>query len=582
MTPYRPANPEIMSSDDRRSVGVPRAVIAVIVVAALAAFARLHFGVDFTDEAYYAGFAYRFALGDVPYVSDINVHQNAGIISWPFVKTYLLLVGGSSGLILFLRYLYVIMRLTLTVLTFRFVRRSASVALAALVALLPIAFVPFSIPSLSYNTQGGTIFGIGLLFLLEWRRTPRAPIAVGAILAWFVAGFSYPPMLVAASMAVVALVFLSPTRDARRLALRLAIVVTVACTLLGLLALSRIGAEPLQNVLRYGKSFSGEVGGGLLVRSRALLGGLRAVTPRPYALTVLWVGIALTSLRSRWLAPLIVLPYVVMAMTASTHIALLWIGLASIPLGLRAVPDGASLTECIAASLSLLVGATAAYFSGNGVGNGVIGLEVACLFTVLWSWRIASRQRGWRLTTGRFAALAVAVLAVAKAELAQWTDVYRDGSVAQLTTTVTTGPYAGIRTTPAKLSYLNAIQSELRSHQDSSRSVLAFNRFPAGSLMLPLPPALTTTWAPDYPKEAGVVYREAIARSYDRAPRPILVLQLHRLVNSPGDDTRSLYPDNDPLMVAFWASAPRILYETADFTVFRVPARESQPASVRR
>ncbi|MDQ6633943.1 MAG: hypothetical protein M3Z10_04220, partial [Gemmatimonadota bacterium] len=531
------------------SLSGARAVIGLLALAILAALARLHFGVDFTDEAYYAGFPYRFALGDVPYVSDINIHQNAGVISFPFVKLYVLLVGSSLGLMLFLRYLYVGMRLWLMVLEFRFVRRAGFNLPAALAALLPIAFVPFSIPSLSYNTQGGTLFGIGLLLLLEWRRNPRTRVAAGAIVAWYLAGFSYPPMLLAAAIAVVALILLSPTSPARRDAVRAAIVVTVVCALMALATLSRIGIQPLLDVLRFGKSFSGEAGGGPLERGHALLGGLRAVTPHPYVLAVLWLAIAAAAARRRWLAPFIVAAYTLVAMTASTHIALLWVGLASIPLGVGAVRDNTHIAECVAVALSLLIGATAAFFSGNGVGNGVIGLEVACLFTVLWSGRIALRQVTWRSTAGLFATAFVSLMMVLRAEFAQWTDVYRDASVSRLTATVSNGPYAGMRTTPEKLRYLNAIQTALHSYADSSRSILSFNRFPAGGLILPLPPALSTTWAPDYPREAGPAYRGAIARSYLFARRPILVLQLHRLLNAPGDDTHSLYPENDPLMV---------------------------------
>jgi hypothetical protein len=79
---------------------------AVFCVAAGALYVRLYFGIDFSDESFYAALPYAFSLGHRPLIDELAVHQFAGILLVPFVKSYVAIAGGPPGLILFLRHLY--------------------------------------------------------------------------------------------------------------------------------------------------------------------------------------------------------------------------------------------------------------------------------------------------------------------------------------------------------------------------------------------------------------------------------------------------------------------------------------------
>ncbi len=52
----------------------------ILSVAALAAYVRLFFGVDFTDEAFYSALPHVFSLGARPYLDELNITQNAGVL----------------------------------------------------------------------------------------------------------------------------------------------------------------------------------------------------------------------------------------------------------------------------------------------------------------------------------------------------------------------------------------------------------------------------------------------------------------------------------------------------------------------
>lgn len=58
---------------------------------------RAFFGVDWTDESYYAASAYRIVLGDPVFDGSWDIHQLAGILEAPLLWMYVKLTGGGYG-----------------------------------------------------------------------------------------------------------------------------------------------------------------------------------------------------------------------------------------------------------------------------------------------------------------------------------------------------------------------------------------------------------------------------------------------------------------------------------------------------
>ncbi len=61
-------------------------VVAIFGITALAVYARLYFGIDFTDESYYAALPYAFSLGHRPLQDELAIHQFAGLMLVPAEK----------------------------------------------------------------------------------------------------------------------------------------------------------------------------------------------------------------------------------------------------------------------------------------------------------------------------------------------------------------------------------------------------------------------------------------------------------------------------------------------------------------
>src|SRR4051794_36130681 len=88
------------------------------------AIIRLFRGVDFTDEAYYTAVAFRFALGDQPFVDQILVQQTAFLLFTPLVWLFHWLTGGTQGLVLFLRVMTLAFNISVAAVVYRVLRRA--------------------------------------------------------------------------------------------------------------------------------------------------------------------------------------------------------------------------------------------------------------------------------------------------------------------------------------------------------------------------------------------------------------------------------------------------------------------------
>ncbi len=69
---------------------------------------RSQYGVDFTDESHYLALAKRFSQGDRPFREEWFPAQVIGILLLPFFNIYSRITGGTDGIILAARIVFVI------------------------------------------------------------------------------------------------------------------------------------------------------------------------------------------------------------------------------------------------------------------------------------------------------------------------------------------------------------------------------------------------------------------------------------------------------------------------------------------
>lgn len=131
---------------------------------------RIHFGVDLSDEAYYAAFLDDWLKQGMRGSHNLMLHQTAAFLVFPFAYIYKFIKGDVSGLILYLRYLYVFLSLGSMLCLFFLIKKINSSAVALLALAFGFFFIPFSLPAPSYNTLGmcgfiaaTTLFALGYL-----------------------------------------------------------------------------------------------------------------------------------------------------------------------------------------------------------------------------------------------------------------------------------------------------------------------------------------------------------------------------------------------------------------------------------
>ncbi len=189
-------------------------------VAAVLLLYRLPYGVSHRDEAFYSAIPYSFLLGNRPYVDELALHQNAGLLLVPIYKLYLALVGSADGIILFNRRLYFICAAVCSIAAYRFVSRLVGRSTACWTAALVLTFSYCNLFAVSYNTVGAFGVFLGSLCAAQGVRAARPGRSLFvASLFFLVAVFAYPGLAVAV-LPYAALVIAWLYRRAPRAALR--------------------------------------------------------------------------------------------------------------------------------------------------------------------------------------------------------------------------------------------------------------------------------------------------------------------------------------------------------------------------
>lgn len=131
---------------------------------------RITIGVDLSDEAYYATHLDSWLKQGIRNSSNLMIHQSAALLLFPFAYVYQNLIGQELGLILFLRFIYMLMAFGAMLSFYFFIKPLRGQLLAALVLAFGFLFIPWSLPAPSYNSIGMygmlaamSIFGIALM-----------------------------------------------------------------------------------------------------------------------------------------------------------------------------------------------------------------------------------------------------------------------------------------------------------------------------------------------------------------------------------------------------------------------------------
>ncbi|HZV03360.1 MAG TPA: hypothetical protein VFF73_42040 [Planctomycetota bacterium] len=540
---------------------IPRSVALTGAIVLAALYVRIWFGVDLTDESFYAALPLELALGLRPFVDERSVSQ--GFLTVLPVKLFVAARGSTDGLVLLLRHVHVAALLATGVAVFSFLSARTSRAVALGGALVVATFVPFSIPAPSYNTVASLALCAGALLAADASRVARpGALLVAAVLAHAVAALAYPPLILACVASLVLGARAVARERPRPLAWRtlalagavaLALVVATAALLLA------TGRADLARCLEHAAA----LGSGAALRDAPTLGGavlllVRRLRPAMMLASALLVAASIGSPRVMGrLWPLAGVPVALGAATCVVcwknqplgHGVPTLLGLGAVPwaVGVRRLPLPRDLRDPWLVSLVGSFTTTAS--STNGFLNTCVGLLPAFVVGIA-----ALAPRSSRHAEG--AAASLVLMAAAQVGFF-YGYVYLDEPIFALSARVGGGPWHGIWTTPDRAELVEMLRADMEDQvRAGARTIFAYDDMPWALLVTPkLRPAGPTAWI--HPSQPRARSLEAL----DLAGRPMPDVVVRSRATSRGPD--------DPLDALVESAGFRVILRRPEYDILR-------------
>lgn len=484
---------------------------------------RLRLGLDLTDESFSVAAPYHYTLGAVPFVDETTAPAvTSSILTYPFVAAWTAL-NGLDGLVLFMRVVQFLISLLVAGVIAVCLRGLLRGFVTVIVGLAAVAFVPFNVHAVGYDTLTFYLLTCGLFLAFDAARRDSTRELCAAAACAGLATFVYPPLVAPVLVTIAAWLALSGGPRRRALALSPALLVPVAG--FGALALV-VGTHPIISDYTDTARYFGQAGG----------------PGKLWSVVTQWLDTLSPSIDS----------------TAGSMQLVGHLGLLALPLYFLVRHRAQARMLLLGVWLpSLLAALTIAYASTNGeiiFGLGLLpGFIVAIVFV---AWLLETPTLG-------FAAAAVAVGLLMACGFA----VYRDGPIGTLTARVTGGAFSGILTTPAHREFVDRLQSDLSRLGPRCR-ILFFDHLPAGYLMSAASPDANSLWTQAVPPDRIDGYRRALLSYYRTAGFPDLVVMMLRSTSgeSVGPE-KEPYIASDPL-IALLHRRYRLTVRREDYAIY--------------
>ncbi|WP_130904131.1 hypothetical protein [Pseudomonas sp. Sample_22] len=263
--------PTSNNDDCGSNVALCAGMISLAVVTSLLLCYRMTIGVDLTDESYYLSFLDGWLKTGFQHSSALGLHQTAELLIFPVVKIFAAVLPNEQGLALLNRFIYLVASLVSGYCFFRFARTRQTFPVAVLCGIAVTSFIPFSLPSPSYNTLGmlGMLCAVAAFAIFAETKQLRWLITSAG--AWMVSVLAYPTFVVVLASFLVAIAAVPALRPS----FRRYVVWCLTFQIVGLgLLLSAYGVRRLMQIIEFtNSSLQISTGlGGKLSKAAALLG----------------------------------------------------------------------------------------------------------------------------------------------------------------------------------------------------------------------------------------------------------------------------------------------------------------------
>lgn len=248
--------------------------------------ARLTIGIDLSDESYYAAFIDGWLKTGIEHSRNLMIHQTADFLVYPLALIFRSVNGGSDGLILFLRLVYLTIATLASTILYRAVAPRYGRPMGTLVAACALLFVPFGLPAPSYNTIGMySLLAALALFAMRFsqalsqtERRLKLPVSLWlSAVSWAFACVAYPTMLAPLLLLLTLSLLILKTETDRVLLLRYLLTCGGTLALAAMALGIAFGPSRLLDMVLFTNAFNSVSGG--VVRKAHFTASIFAIHP---------------------------------------------------------------------------------------------------------------------------------------------------------------------------------------------------------------------------------------------------------------------------------------------------------------
>ena len=159
-------------------------------------------GFCWTDESFYFSTTDRFFRGDALLKEEWYRTQLSSVFCLPFYALYVLITGSSAGVVLYFRFLYLILSFTVAYTAYRIFTKGYPWQVGAIIATLIIFYAHLNITSFSYYMLSMDFLLLSMLLIYDYKNTGKVAelVTAGCIFALSVMAM---PALVVGFIAVI-------------------------------------------------------------------------------------------------------------------------------------------------------------------------------------------------------------------------------------------------------------------------------------------------------------------------------------------------------------------------------------------
>lgn len=128
---------------------------------------RITLHADVNDEIMNLSIAYRMTMGDIPFYHIQESYQLGAIFLVPFVWLFVKLTGGTTGIVLYSRVVYIMVLAVCAILTYRLLRNYLEKGTAFFISYVIVFFELYSMFYLWYDTEALIFFLLGALSIVN-------------------------------------------------------------------------------------------------------------------------------------------------------------------------------------------------------------------------------------------------------------------------------------------------------------------------------------------------------------------------------------------------------------------------------